>query len=177
MTAQRALAPPTAVTLADFDRWVAGAEPGDVLVYAKGDWPPHGAAAWVHARTLVEDGVVTLTTRRAATGDAGRWDYLAVRVRTAEPAAPASAPTVDEANATDLVLRELRRAANMGAPCPTNDMIARRCGLKDAAAASYRVRQLVAARRIEIESQGPNAPRIVTILGTGKSTARDGSRS
>jgi hypothetical protein len=172
MTAVRKPAePPFAVSVEEFDAWVARAEPKDALIYARGADIPRAAPAWKHAMALVEEGMITLTYQRAG---GGITEYLAIRLTTANaPALPVVAvPEVDETNPAELVLREIRRAAGFSLPCPSNAVIAQRCGLSDAAAASYRIRQLVAAKRITIESQGPGEPRVATIIGTGKTTAR-----
>ena len=172
MTAARKPSRPSfAVSVEEFDAWVASAEPKDALIYASGAEIPRAAPAWKHAMSLVEDGMVTLTYQHAG---GGITEYLAIRLTTADAPAVVSAPVVeiDETNPAELVLREIRRAASFKLPCPSNAVIAQRCGLTDAAAASYRIRQLDAAKRIMIESQGPNEPRIATIIATGKSTAR-----
>lgn len=171
--ARKTAAPPFAVSVEDFDAWVAAAEPRDALIYARGAEIPRNAPAWAHARELVDEGLITLTYQRAG---GGITEYLAIRLSTANAPPVVAAPRVevDEANPMDLVLREIRRAAGLNLPCPTNAAIAQRCGLSDAAAASYRIRQLVAAKLIKIEPQGPNAPRVATIVNSGKSTARNG---
>ncbi len=162
-----------AVTVEEFDDWVACAEPKDALIYASGTEIPRAAPAWKHAMALVKDGMITLTYQRAG---CGITEYLAIRLTTADAPAVIATPVieVDETNPADLVLREIRRAASFNLPCPSNAVIAKRCGLNDAAAASYRVRQLVAAKRITIESQGPGEPRVATIVGSGKTTAKAG---
>lgn len=169
--ARKPVEAPSAVTVDDFDAWVARAEPKDALIYARGAEVPRAAPAWKHAMSLVEEGMITLACQRAG---GGITEYLAIRLTTAT-AAPVSSvpiPHVDETNPSDLVLREISRAATFKLPCPSNALIAQRCGLSDAAAASYRIRQLVAAKRITIESQGPGEPRVATIVGSGKSTAK-----
>ena len=174
MTAVRKpVEPPFAVSVEEFDAWVAQAEPRDALIYARGADIPRGAPAWKHAMHLVEEGMITLTYQRAG---GGITEYLAIRLTTADAPAVQAAlvADVDETNPTQLVLREIRRAASFKLPCPSNAVIAQRCGLSDAAAASYRIRQLVAAKTITIESQGPGEPRVATIVGTDKTTAKAG---
>lgn len=159
-----------AISVAAFDRWVAGARPGESVVYAGGSTIPRHQPAWAHAQALVDDGVVTLVSRRAG----GReWEWLAQRL---DPPLAAAAPVaaralVDEEDPVAILLRELRRAANLGLPCPDNATLARRAGLRDAKAASYRIGCLVQGRVIRVEQQGPGLPRVVTMLATGKSTA------
>lgn len=174
MTAARKAARPSfAVTVEEFDAWVARAEPKDALIYASGAEIPRAAPAWKHAMALVDDGMITLTYQRA---EAGITEYLAIRLTTSDAPTVVATPAIepDETNPAELVLRELRRAASFKLPCPSNAVIAQRCGLSDAAAASYRIRQLVAAKRITIESQGPGEPRVATIIASGKTTAKAG---
>ncbi|MDF2494544.1 hypothetical protein [Sphingomonas sp.] len=161
-----------AVDVPAFDRWVAGAAPGERMLYARGEQIPRHAPAWSHARELAEDEVITLTSGRDPENKRA-FCYYAVRVA-APIAQPTPAPPVEvnEDDPTELVLRAIRRAANLRLPCPTNASLATTCGLKDAAAASYRIRCLVQSGQLRIEDQGPGKPRIATIVGTGKQTRR-----
>jgi DNA-binding Lrp family transcriptional regulator len=70
------------------------------------------------------------------------------------------------------VLRLLAQAASKGLPCPTNAELAKRIGLKDAVAASYRVRRLVQSGAIVVEEPSPSERRVVTIVATGAQTRR-----
>lgn len=161
-----------AIDVPAFDRWVAGARPGQRMLYARGEHIPRHEPAWAHARELSDDKVITLTSGRDPENKRIHC-YYAVRI--AAPIAQAvTAPAVEvnEADPTALVLRAIRRAANLGLPCPSNASLATSCGLKDAAAASYRIRCLVQSGDLRVEDQGPGKPRIATIVGTGKRTAR-----
>lgn len=150
------------------DQWAATAVPGEKTIYATGPELPRGAPAVLLARALADIGLVTLTTQAI---EGGR-NYLAIRCaidpNKPEPARHLAPATEDLLAAK--VLQRLRRAANLEQVCPTNAELARDCGLRDADAASYRIRKLIAASCIRVEDQGPNARRIVTIVGTGKST-------
>lgn len=158
---------PLAVDASALDQWASSAMPGDKIIYATGPELPRGSPAVAMARTLANVGLVTLTTRAL---DGGR-DFIAIRcaIDPNKAAAPRHAP-VQEDELTELVFRRLSRAANLGQVCPTNAELARDCGLPDAAAASYRIRKLIAAKRVRIEDQGPNRRRIVTIVKTGRCT-------
>lgn len=160
-----------AISVADFDAWVAGARPGETVIYAGGVAIPRHQPAWTHARVLADDGVVTLVSRRSAAG-ARTWEYLAQRLAPPVDVSPAPLRVVsDDDDPAAILLRELRRAANLGLPCPDNATLARRAGLRDAKAASYRIGCLVQGRVIAVEQQGPGLPRVVTMLATGKRTA------
>ena len=121
---------------------------------------------------MADDKVITLTSGRDPENKRVHC-YYAVRISApiAQPT-PAPAVEINEDDPTELVLRAIRRAANLGLACPTNASLATSCGLKDAAAASYRIRCLVQSGQLRIEDQGPGKPRIATIVGTGKQTRR-----
>ena len=162
------VAAPWTIPVEALDAWVAGAAVGATTVYARGAVVPRHAPGWTHARALAEDGVVTLTSRRAD----GGWEWLAQRRATpvADGAPAPVAAIADPLDATQRVLRQLRLAAKFGRECPSNAELARRCDLPDAAAASYRLRCLIDAQRIRVVQQGPGLPRVVTILANGQRT-------
>ena len=168
---------PTAITVAELDRWVAGADTGERLIFAQGETPPRDAPVWEHARGLQTDGVVRLHHVR---GDGRQWQYIAIRqpprVRDDPPPTPVVASS-DPDDATEAVMRALRRAVNFERPCPSNVELARVCGLLDArgapdpAKASYRLRLLRDTGRIKLVDYGPKLPRVVTIVASGRSSA------
>jgi len=163
------MTPAFTVTVEDVEAWVTMAEPGDELVYATGIALPASAPAVVAVRDLVADGLVRTHMRRVGKG----FEYFAIRrAPEVNPVQPPRhvAPPRDDGDTR--VLRVLTRAANLRQVCPTNAEIARECGLKDAVAASYRLRKLIADGAIKSEDQGPNQRRIVTIVGTGASTIK-----
>ncbi len=159
--------PPLAVEAEQLDQWVSTALPGDRCIYATGPELPREAPAVSLARTMANVGLVTLTTQAVA----GGRNFIAIRcaIDPNRPDAPRHAP-VREDDLAEKVLARLRRAANLGHVCPTNAELARDCGLKDADAASYRIRKLIAARKIRVEDHGPNTRRVVTIVSTGRRT-------
>ena len=176
MTATAATRVPIGRTVEEFDRWVAGAKTGERLLFAEGDRPPYHLPVWAHAGDAAREGVVHIHHRRA---EAGWWHFVAARAAPAEPGT-ANAKTclaeVEASEPTEAVLRAVRRAANFDRPCPSNAELAQLCGLKDAAAASYRLRILRDLGRIRIVDYGPGLPRVITICASGKSTAKGGGR-
>lgn len=154
--------------------WLDAAKPGARFVYAEGAGLPRASATIALVREAQGKGTVDLVQRRN-----GRTiEYLAVRraggVMSCEMAAPARRATDNDDAADEAVWREVKRAVSLQWPCPTNAELAKRAGLPDAAAASYRLRKLVTAGKIAIEDHGPNRHRTLTIVATGRST-RDAS--
>lgn len=154
--------------------WAERALPGEDVVYSSGARPGDRIGAAV--RALHDAGVVTMTSKRVD----GRLRFIAQRLpeararRMGKPAPQGRfAPAAGDAKATTrMVFQLLRRAARCGAPCPTNAELARIVGLKDAVAASYRVRRLVKDGVIRVEEPGPLERRVVTIVATGMQTRR-----
>ena len=166
---------PLGLTIDQFDRWIAGAALGERLVYAEGLSPPRHLPVWNHARDAAGEGIVRLHNIRS--GERQWWHFVAVRVAPAVPSVvpvPAAVVAIDLDDPTETVFRALRRAVNFALPCPTNAHLAQICGLKDAAAASYRLRVLRDLNRIRISDNGPGNPRVVTIVASGRSTAAGG---
>lgn len=157
-------------SIADFEQWLDRAVVGDRFVYAWGAVPQRTFPVWTHAADLHRDGMVRLHHRRNRDGG---WDYIAVRGDPPVVAAKArpAPPVGGDDDPAEKVLRALSRAANFSRPCPSNAELARLCGLNDAAAASYRVRQLRDLGRIVVGEQGPGLPRVVRIVSSGKVTA------
>lgn len=155
---------------AELVAWLNAAKPGARFVYAQGAGLPRASATIALVREAHGKGTVDLVQQRN-----GRTiEYLAVRraggaAACAAPAPARRATDIDEA-ADAAVWREVKRAVSLQWPCPTNAELAKRAGLPDAAAASYRLRKLVAAGRIAIEDHGPNRHRTLTIVATGRST-------
>lgn len=175
------LSMPFALSVDALEAWLAGARAGDRKVFARGPAIPRAAPVWGRATELVDEGLIR--THHVRAGD--EWEFLAVRQAPIDDAAGRQPvwtgfdagrdPQADEDPDT-LIMRALRRAANMTLPCPTNAELAEKCGLKDAAAASYRLRKLQGAGLIKVEAQGPNAPRVVTIVETRRRTAAGDGR-
>lgn len=171
MATKATIDPTWTIDLPALEGWLASAEPGEELVFVDGFSIPHHAPAWKESIRLVEDGEIRVHYRRV---NGRRGQHFMVRRVPEIVAAPVAAPAAaaDDDDLSARVLRAIRRCVNFTRPCPSNAELARECGLPNAAAASYRLRCLVATGIISIEDCGPMRPRIVTIVGTGKSTAR-----
>lgn len=155
--------------------WAERALPGEDVVYSTGVRPAEKIGAAV--RALHDSGVVALTSKRVD----GGFRFIAQRladprpsqhVRKAAPRGRFSPASDDAKRTTHMVLRQLARAAKRGDPCPTNAELARAVGLKDAVAASYRVRRLVKDGAIVVEEPSPLERRVVTIVASGHRTRR-----
>lgn len=156
--------------------WAQRARPGEDVAYFTGDRPSEALRSVV--RDLSAQGLVVPTTKRAGAG----FRFIAQRLEAPRPSQLRARARVnpgqfrqssDHAKRVGgAVLRLLSRAANRGQACPTNAELARALGLKDAVAASYRVRCLVRAGKIRVEEPSPTERRVVTIVATGKSTVR-----
>ena len=150
------------------ESWADNAEPGQRITYASGpaELPEH--PTFVLAGSLRRQGAVITHIKRR--DDGGGFDFLAVRRARDVAEQVRNTATVDDDDLDQIVLRELRRCASLQWACPTNAELARRCGLKDALQASYRMRKLIEAGHILVEGRGPMQRRIVTIVATGKQT-------
>jgi len=160
----------SAIALNEFEAWMQRATVGSDIVYATGPAMPRMSATCALVGEYGRAGLLHPFKRTCA----GGFQYIARRIRrtvvdAAPVAAVAAAPgAVDDVEAR--LLRLLKRTANFALPCPTNAEIAVALDLKDEAAASYRMRKLVAAGLISILDHGPNRRRIVTIAGTSFKT-------
>lgn len=156
--------------------WAQRARPGEDVAYFTGDRPSE--ALRLTARDLHAQGLVAVTTKRAGAG----FRYIAQRLEAPRPSQLRARARFNPGQftrradggkcTTRAVLRLLTRAAIRGDACPTNAELARALGLKDAVAASYRVRRLVREGKIRVEEPSPTERRVVTIVATGKSTVR-----
>lgn len=155
-------------------QWASTAKPGAQLMYAHGAALPSGTATVLLARELAEIGLVHLARKRVE----GGWEFYAQRASNSRGAntvvadAKGAAATADDP-ATRRVLSRLARAANFAQVCPSNAQIAQDCDLNDGDAARYQIRKLITSRTIRVEHFGPNRPRVVTIIETGKRTKGD----
>lgn len=159
----------------DFARWCEGAQPGESITYCRG--ARLSADAAVVPVEMARVGVVELVQRRLSSGDLAyiaqrRSDAFVrpgdagrVRRRVSSPGTSPARRAVERQ-----LYRMLVRTANHHLPCPDNGAIARLLGLRDALAASYRMRRLVAAGLIVVEQGAPGARRVVTIVASGART-------
>lgn len=160
----------------DILRWAEAAEPRAQVTYHRGERPPLELVQAM--RPLVDAGVLHPKRKRE-----GR-EFLFLVERGSAPISAADQRRAARGfarrqsirrSSLSMVFECLKMAAVTGRAAPTNEEIARRCGLSGKDAARYRVGLLVKSGRIAIEDLGPNAPRVVTILAgrhAGKSTRR-----
>ncbi|CAD7335349.1 winged helix-turn-helix domain-containing protein [Sphingomonadales bacterium 58] len=158
----------------DFAAWVKRAAPGEDVVYSVGVRPAKAIGEAV--RALHDQGLVSLTSKRTDSGlrfiAQRRPDPRPAQERKPVPRGRFTLGASDGKMTTRAVLRILSQAAGRDLPCPTNAELAKRVGLKDAVAASYRMRRLVADGKITVEEPSPTERRVVTIVATGKQTRR-----
>lgn len=151
-------------------RWADNADAGAELVYATAGHLPRSGGV-IAARQLFDAGLVTFKQRRIAPD---RFEYIAERLNGPRPRGRQKrmpAPQEPKQNLEVRMLRVLRTYAAGGVPCPTNRELGRLCGNLSADQASYVLRKLQSAGRIEIEAL-PNNARVITITSTGKKTGR-----
>lgn len=157
------------VSVAALEDWLDGASEGDQFVYARGAALDQQRDVVVRARELVAEREILTHQRKRA----GEWEYFAVRRYPERGAAPVkAAPAIVAETPVGRVLAILQRCVRLGLPARTNAEIAREMGLKNAEAARYLFNQLVEQRVITVTNFGVRDRRVVTFVGTGKSTIR-----
>lgn len=154
--------------LAEVAGWFAAAAPGDTLRYACGPFLVQGqTSAFVRDKGL--DGLAHPTQTRR--DDCVGFDFKVRKL--ADAVAPAKPPAEPDA-ALEAIFAIVERAAERERPCPSDTELARAAGLATRAQAAWRMTQLREAGRIASEkvTGRAGAERIVTIVATGKRTAR-----
>lgn len=148
--------------------WVRKAKPGDAAVYARGDTISRTVAA--AALQMQEQGLVDLTRRREPSG----WQFLMQRRAKAFAKGKfmRRGRWYQGASAETVILRMIRDAIRLNAPCPTNAEFADAANLSGKVAASYRLRKLVHDGKITLTEYGPDERRVATLVETGQSTSR-----
>ncbi len=159
----------------ELEAWFAGARAGERHLYARGpslnpkhevptlvrDWIAMGEVSPVQGRDQATRELLyfVVRCRRQALGDEGAR-RIAVNDEWRE-------------TAEGKMFLALVRAANMGAPCPSNAQLAQAAGLRDADAARYVLyEKLAKVGRVEIlPNAGTRGGRVVKILETGRVTA------
>jgi hypothetical protein len=163
---------PWALTCEAVEAWMAKARTGDSLVYARG----RGLLQSGGVRRLQElhdRGSVTFTTRRMGADDfAFIAERLAGDTRPSERAMLTvrgrSAETDDE---LAMLMAVLRRRVAKGRTCGTNRELGADMGDVGPDRVAYLLGLLIRERKIEVESLAKGV-RVVTLLATGKQTAR-----
>lgn len=155
--------------------WFKAAGPGSNVLFAAGpavDWTEPAAAL---VKGWLDAGAVTVHP----SGRDGNGALRHIVKRAFPPVDTATRVARDrdfDATCEGRVFRLIEEAALDGLPCPTNATIAELAGLRDADAASYRIKRLVAWGRLKVEAPHPahdrGAGRVVTIVASGLSTAR-----
>lgn len=138
--------------------FVAAAAPGETMLYARAASLPRGAETPSIVRQFAEGGQVTAHLRRSDEGCEYVIRRRAETVRRVTPRRGNGLGPLERA-----VLRLLKRYARTGKPIPSNRSIAARCGCKSRLDASWRIRKLVAADIIAIETSA-EGERLVRIL-------------
>lgn len=157
------------VSVSALEDWLDGASLGDQFIYARGAALDQQRDVVVRVRELVAEREV-LTHQRKRNGE---WEYFAVRRYPERGATPIRAvPAIEAETPVGRVLSILQRCCRLGLPARTNAEIAREMGLKNAEAARYLFNQLVEQRIISVTNFGVRERRVVTFVGTGKSTIR-----
>lgn len=154
------------ISIADFREWLAVARPGGEIVYATGPVLDQKRDVVLLAGQYIEAGLIRTHRRKVE----GRWEYFAVRRDASAPPPKARVEAIDGVKGQMLSI--LRRAANLGQVCPTNTELARQLALKNGEAARYEFNQLVAGGHIRVANFGPRMRRVVTIVASGKTTAK-----
>lgn len=148
--------------------WVQHAGARRVCVYARAQNAP--AAVAKRARLLAARGLVTLRQGRHQPGSQ-LFDYMARRTdlpyAQARPA-PSEAALSAEAK---LLLDQLVRAADAGAPCPNNIDLAATVGVRTANHISTLLTTLTRANLVAVEIDRHGNARTIEILETGARTA------
>lgn len=154
-------------TLDDLDAFVRRARAEESFVYCEAPELIRCETS-VRVTALAADGLVRPHRSRR---EGGGWTFFVVRTGKALPGVkgtidPAIAALADPA--TDIIFRALKRAANMGQPCPSDSDLARAAGLDMRQKAGWRVRKLIDAGLIGSTQvyEGGVASRVVTIAAT-----------
>jgi hypothetical protein len=158
--------------IGEVKRWFASAEPGERIAYAHGPQLIRGETSRF-VQVLALSARADPVLKRA---DDGAFDYFVQKRRFAdEPGSRVeerrAAAREDEAQ--DIIFRVLRRCANAGLRAPSNAALATHAGLATRNEAAWRIRKLIEAGKIKVETV-PNGPeagwRTVTIVASGKQT-------
>jgi hypothetical protein len=157
-------------TGAAIDAWVRRAKSGDRFTYCEAPEPMR-FDAWLRAPELEQQGLVHLRQERRE-GGGYRWFVVRTAKAMQAPQSAAEKALADEATAR--IHADVCQAASQGRFCPSDAELARRAGLFSRDQAQWRVRRLVDAGVIKSELiyRAGVPTRVVTILATGKSTAR-----
>jgi len=167
---------PICTTADEFERWLQGAAPDARCVYATGATLPRFAACALLARGWADAGLVGLVQQRQHDGS---WHFIAYRKVTQHRSAmrtPSAATNAYDESPKQTVLRLIRRAANLGLPCPTLGKLAIEAGFADDDAGRKRVQRIIAdlegTAEIRVQTTNDGKRRITITSGekSGRST-------
>jgi hypothetical protein len=159
------------VSLAGLESWLKRARAGDWLVYQRGPFMLHDEVTR-RVGELARAGLVDPWQPLSPTLPGCR-DFKAQRTsRALLPGGADAAPVAETDAAGDLILRALKRAANLGQRCPSDRELAALAGLPTKAAAQGRVRKLEAAGAFETKKigAGPDAGWRWVVFPNGRHT-------
>jgi hypothetical protein len=153
--------PQKLATVDDLDAFVRRAGPEESFVWCEA---LEQIASLTKARVteLIADGLVRNHALKRA---GGGYEFTVFRTgkRLAAKGDPVTAALSDPA--TDVIFRALKRAANLGLPCPTDTDLMRTAGLAIRQSAQQRVRKLIELKLIQstVAYEGGVRTRVVTI--------------
>lgn len=164
-------------TVDALEAFVAAAAPEARFIYCEAPAPMRGDATWQRAGELAQAGLVSTHQERR---QGGGWTFFVRRTRykPALGADPVRTALADAATAA--IFRELKRAANLGLPCPPDTKLAAHAGLNTRDQAQWRFRKLIDVGLIEstLAYEGGIPNRVVTVrpgphagVAAGKQTA------
>jgi hypothetical protein len=153
----------------DLDAWVSRAARGERFVYCEAPELIRNATCVRVTELAAERLVSPLWERRAGGGKRFFVERTGFRIERRPSAKEAALADV----ATDLIYREVKRAANLGLACPSDEDLRKKARLTTRAQAQWRYRKLVETGLIEstLAYEGGVPFRVATVVATGKSTA------
>lgn len=162
-------------TVEDLEAFARRAAAGESFTYCEAPDLIHSPTSR-RAGELAQQGLLRTHHKRRA---AGGWEFYAVRTGKAQQVALTPADEALADPATDIIFRELKRAANLGLKCPTDADLARKAGFDTRDRATWRVRRLLRVNLIESTVAYENGVpmRVVTIVAGPLAGAAGGKRT
>ncbi len=160
------------VSIEALEDWLRKAAPGDWLIYQRGPYMLHDAVTR-RIGALAQAGIVDPLQPRSETRSGCRDFKIQLRSKAMSSPAQVNSLSGVPDEATDRLLTILRRDANLGHRCRTNQEMAQRCGLATTNMLAWRLKKLERDGLIRVDTieSGPEAGwRTVTIVASGKQT-------
>lgn len=147
---------------AALDAFVRIAAAGNEFVYCEAPEPMPEAEGWRRAGELAQAGLIRTHQRRR---QGGGWQYYSVRTARPLPRQQSPQDKVLADPATMIMYGELKRAARLELPCPSDSELQRKAGLSARHLASWRFSRLVDVALIKsvLVYDGGVPSRVVTI--------------